>query len=125
MYTIDRRTHGHLRWRRQDATFYELAREFPELVRPRWGARVPSSWDLPRHDAFHRSWKRHRRTQYRAKIPRKSRHEVKVTYYTHWIARHYHLECHTNERGATTYHRRAVGRIRFRVRDAYRRHRVE
>jgi len=63
MYTIDRRTHGHLRWRRQDATLYELAREFPELDRPRWGARVPSSWDLSRRDAFDRSWKRHRNTQ--------------------------------------------------------------
>jgi len=47
---------------------------------------------------------------------------VKVNYDTHWVGRYYRLESHTNERGVTTYHCRAVGRIRFRVRDAYRRH---
>ena len=120
MYTMDRRTHGDLRWRRQDATFHELAKEFPALIRPRWNARVP---ELSRQDALDRSWKRHRRTQHRATARRNAaRIQVKVTYDTPWVAHRYASICYTNARGETV--RRPV-RVRFRVRDAYRRHRVE
>jgi len=78
---------GYRRSYRQHITFAELAREFPQMRRPRGGALVPDPWDdYCRRDVYDRTWKRHRAMHY--KLNRQGcEHESrpKVSYDSPWV----------------------------------------
>jgi hypothetical protein len=95
----------------QAITFAELAREFPELQRPRDGARIPDPWDdYGRSDLGHHCWKPHRKTQYRIKPPaRIAQLRLRVTYDTPWVVDYRH------------WFRGDGARFRYRVRLKYQR----
>lgn len=112
MGTWLRNLNGYHRSYRQHITFGELAREYPQLRRPRAGALVPDPWDdIARHDCDDRNWKRHRVTAYRMKAaPRPRQARASVSYDSPW---------HETRQ---FWHR---GMLRqFRVRLAYRRHKL-
>ncbi len=105
---------GYRRSYRQDITFRELAREFPQMRRPRAGALVPDPWDdYHRHDLDDRTWKRHQQIRYRVKDVRCGRAtRPKVIYDSPWFEKRYWY-----------FDLKRPGRlIQFRVRFAYRRH---
>jgi hypothetical protein len=111
---------GYRRSYRQDITFKELAREFPQMRRPRAGALVPDPWDdYYRRDLDDRTWKRHRAIRYRVKYQVKypgcaSETRLKVIDHSPWFEKRYWY-----------FGLPRPGRlIQFRVRFAYRRHKA-
>ena len=117
MGTWLRDLNGYRRSYRQHITFAELAREFPHMRGPRSGALVPDPWDdYWRRDVYDRSWKRCRVKRYRDKVPAAvCDRRVRVIYDSPWIELRYCLF------GIM----RSGGRVQFRVRLAYRRHKIK
>jgi hypothetical protein len=114
MGTWLRDLNGYRRSYRQHITFAELAREFPQMHRPRGGALVPDPWDdYFRYDLDDRTSKRHRATRYRSERTPPNRNPLPhVMYDSSWMERRYCYGVSPSDR-----------RIQFRVRFAYRRHR--
>jgi hypothetical protein len=112
-----RNLNGYRRYLQHEITFAELKREYPELDASRSRSKIPDPWDdYPRRDAYDRSWKRHRKTKYRApQLPTQKRARP---YDTPWTIR--------RGRYAWVSPRRCDQlRVRYRVRESYRRHKVD
>jgi hypothetical protein len=63
--------------RREWFDYIDALAEYPEWVRKRRSMKeLPSAWDdIPRSDSRDRSWKRHRKTQYRPKVEKTHRRQ--------------------------------------------------
>ena len=131
MGTWLRNLSGYRRYLQQEITFAELKREHPELTATRSRSKIPDPWDdYVRKDLYDRSWKRFRETQYRVKgEPKQARSKVKVTYDTHWVEHcgRYAWIPYTRKWGDSHYTKLRRGHpfVRYRVRESYRRHRVD
>jgi hypothetical protein len=123
---------GYRRYQQHEVSLAELKREFPELTSSLSRSKIPDPWeDFPRKDAYDRSWKRHRKEQYRAKTERRRARpeKVKVTYDTPYVVmrNRYVWLPYTRQYGEAHFTRRRRGHPwgRYRVRESYRRHRVD
>jgi hypothetical protein len=101
---------GHRRSVRQNATFVELLREYPQLQRPRKRAVVPDPWDVEAPLDSGKSWKANRSTQYRSEPEsREPIERPRVTYDSPWY-------WHTGFAGFRRrgFHRQLRVRLKFR-----------
>jgi hypothetical protein len=110
-------------WLQYCAEIRELSKDYPYLKPIGHKGKIPDPWgDYIRNDVFDCCWKRHRKTQYRVKQPALTKvAHPKVVYDTHWV-----------RLGPTWYwYKKAPfrkgrgGWTQFRVRESYRRHRVD